>query len=465
MTTGVWRRVVEEIESFQSEIRDLPVSRTITPATIRSELEPYDLTSPVPIERLVDEVRQLLRTYSVHVVHPRYFGLFNPSVRTAGIIGDALAALYNPQLAAWSHAPAAQELERLVLTRLTETLGMDPAGTASHFTTGGSEANLTAVLAALARRYPEAGPAGLAGLPATPAVYLSEACHDSFVKIARSTGLGTDALRPVATTERFEMDVEALKQNIEADRRLGNDPLMIVGTAGTTATGSIDPLAELAETAREVGAWFHVDAAWGGSAALSPRLRHALDGIEKADSVTWDAHKWLSVPMGAGMFFCRHPEAVRRAFSIETSYMPPDTRDAEDPYRTTAQWSRRAIGLKVFFSLAELGLPGYARLIDHQAEMGDRLRARLTGAGWTVVNHTPLPVVCFTHPELGGDALTPADVAMRVNERGRAWISHVAATPRRRAMLRACITSYRTDDADLECLVAELDSVRRERST
>ncbi|MFW6084011.1 MAG: pyridoxal phosphate-dependent decarboxylase family protein [Gemmatimonadota bacterium] len=465
MIDDVWRRVVEEIRSFPAEIRDLPVSRVAAPSELRTRLARYDLESPVPIEELVDGVCRLMRTYAVHVVHPRYFGLFNPSVRGAGIIGDTLAALYNPQLAAWSHAPAAQELERLVLARFADALGFDPATTASNFTTGGAEANLSAVLAAVARRYPDAGRSGLAGVRARPAIYLSDAAHHSFVKIARMTGVGTDALRPVRTTERFAVDIDDLRRRIASDLELGYEPLLVVGTAGTTATGAIDPLPELAAAAREFGAWFHVDAAWGGSAVLSHRLRPALDGIDRADSVTWDAHKWLSVPMGAGMFFCRHPDAVGRAFSTETAYMPAETRDADDPYRTTAQWSRRAIGLKVFLSVAELGLPGYGELIERQAEMGDRLRARLTDAGWDIVNDTPLPLVCFTHPRIRRAALTAEDLAARVNRRGRAWISHVVPAGDRPAVLRACVTSYRTDEADLDCLVSELEAARRDEAS
>jgi glutamate/tyrosine decarboxylase-like PLP-dependent enzyme len=346
-----------------------------------------------------------------------------------------------------------------VLDRFTAALGMDPDGTISHFTTGGAEANLTAVLAALARAYPGADRRGLAGVGARPTIYLTEESHHSFVKIARMCGLGTDVLRPVRTTSGFSMDVADLADRIASDRGAGAQPLMIVATAGTTGTGAVDALDAVADVARDAGTWFHVDAAWGGSAVLAPRLRRVLTGIARADSVTWDAHKWLSVPMGAGMFFCRHGDAVRRAFSITTSYMPGQTEDVEDPYRTTVQWSRRAIGLKVFLSLAELGLPGYGELIDRQARMGDLLRARLEASGWVVVNDTPLPVICFTRPEVQRGDVTTDDILATLNERGRVWISQVtpAGAP---PVLRACITSYRTDESDIACLVEELEIAR-----
>src|SRR5262249_33119400 len=208
------------------------------------------------------------------------------------------------------------------------------------------------------------------------------------------------------------------------------------------------------------GAWFHVDAAWGGAAVLTPRLRSALDGIERADSITWDAHKWLSVPMGAGMFFCRHPEAVGRAFAVSTtSYMPPSQEAAVDPYSTTMQWSRRAIGLKVFMTLAESGADGIASRIDRQARMGDRLRVRLRESGWTVVNETVLPLVCFTHDDIRSGRVTTTAVLDTIYARGNVWISDVVLG-RRERVLRACITNFKTDDDDLESLVGELEHAR-----
>jgi glutamate/tyrosine decarboxylase-like PLP-dependent enzyme len=236
-----------------------------------------------------------------------------------------------------------------------------------------------------------------------------------------------------------------------------------VGTAGTTGGGVVDPLPVLADIAAGCGAWVHVDAAWGGAAALVPRLRAALDGIERADSVTWDAHKWLSVPMGAGMFFCRHPAAVRAAFDVSTSYMPSTTGvETTDPYMTTVQWSRRAIGLKVFMSLAERGRDGFAEQIDRQARMGDVLRAKLTDAGWTIVNDTPLPLICFTHDDLRSNQTSTADILETIYSRGNVWISDVVLG-RKERVLRACITSFRTEEADLEYLINELEFARTVR--
>src|SRR5262245_40538176 len=460
----VWEQVGREIEDFLSAIRTLPVSSPVSSDVVRHAVESRaDFLEPVPLPDLTRQVIGLLRQYAVHVTHPRYFGLFNPSVSEAAIVADTLVALYNPQLAAWSHSPAANEIERATLKYFTRALGFgDDAG--ANFTTGGLEANLSAVVVALMHRFDAYERGGAAGLDAKPVIYVSSESHHSFVKICRIAGLGLEALREVPTTASFAMDASALRDAIDADVRMGRRPFLIVGTAGTTGGGIVDPLHELADIAAASNTWLHVDAAWGGAAVLVDRLRPALRGIERADSVTWDAHKWLSVPMGAGMFFCRHREAMRRAFDVTTSYMPSRADDeVEDQYRTTLQWSRRAIGLKLFMALAERGHSGFAEQIDHQAQMGDALRAKCTQAGWIVVNDTVLPLVCVTHDDIRSGRCAAADLVRAIQARGRVWVSDVVLG-RREPAVRACITSFRTEHDDLDVLVDELERARTSRS-
>jgi glutamate/tyrosine decarboxylase-like PLP-dependent enzyme len=246
------------------------------------------------------------------------------------------------------------------------------------------------------------------------------------------------------------MDLGELARRVSEDRRDGFAPLMVVGTAGTTAAGAIDPLADLARFCRSEDLWLHVDAAWGGAAILSPRLGPHLGGIDQADSITCDAHKWFSVPMAAGMFFCRHPHAVREAFRAQTRYMPPETAGATvDPYTTSIQWSRRFIGLKLFLALAHQGEAAYVERIERQARLGDLLRECLAAAGWQVVNSTPLPLVCFTREGLDVDRFL-ADL----HSQQIAWMSktRVGDAP----LVRACVTSIRTTEADVEWVVREM---------
>jgi glutamate/tyrosine decarboxylase-like PLP-dependent enzyme len=457
MTGDLLSALRKELADLPARLAAGPVSRPVDPAAVRAEVaEAFDLTRPLPAEEALERAARLLAAHGVQVTHPRYFGLYNPSVREVAVAADALVAAYNPQLAAWTHAPAAIEMERHALSALAATLGL-PADAAATFTTGGAEANLQGVLCALAARAPRWARSGAAALPGPAALYASGESHHSLVKIVRACGLGEDALRLVAVDAELRLDPADLARRIAADRADGRWPLAVVATAGTTGAGAIDPLAEVADVAAREGLWLHVDAAYGGTAALSPRLRTALEGIERADSVTWDAHKWLSVPLGAGMFFCRDRAAVARAFGVATSYMPAAGDPLQDPFTSSVQWSRRASGVKVLLALAELGLGGWASVVERMADVGEVLRRRLRAAGWGLANATPLPVVCAT---LGGPPERVGALVAEVQRRGRAWVSEVVLAGRVRAV-RACVTSFRTTEADVDVLVEELERARR----
>jgi glutamate/tyrosine decarboxylase-like PLP-dependent enzyme len=447
------------IANIEADVENGPIVPMVTPQEIRRHLARFDFTTPMSLDGVVADVQHMLGKWQVHVTHPRYFGLFNPSVTRASIVADTITAAYNPQLATWRTSPAANEIERHTLAWLAGKFGL-PAHAIATFTSGGAEANLSAVVVALTRAFPHYGEHGLSHVDASPAIYLTAEAHHSFNKIAHMTGIGRRALRTVATDRDLKMDVADLARQVAQDRKGGLAPLMVVGTAGTTAAGVIDPLPDIARFCRDQGLWFHTDAAWGGAAILSPRLRGHLAGIETADSITCDAHKWFSVPMGAGMFFCRHPQEVTAAFHVDTSYMPAKTHGATfDPYTTSVQWSRRFIGLKLFLSLAERGESGYMRMIEHQAHLGNELRRLLVADGWQIVNATPLPVVLFTWEGLDAGKFV-ADLL----ERQIAWISEVRLAGRA-PVLRACISSFKTTRADIECVVQEIGQLRgRHRS-
>jgi len=438
------------VKQLEAEIARGPIVPTVTPQEIRDHLAfHYDFRKPGSLNDIGADVERMLRTWQVQVTHPRYFGLFNPSVTVASIVGDTLAAMYNPQLATWRTSPAPNEIERHTLSWLAGKFGF-PEGSAANFTSGGAEANLSAVVVALNRAFPEYGEAGLRCLSRPPTLYLTGDAHHSFNKIAQMVGLGRMAVRIVAVNKDLRMDLDDLDQRIAADRKAGFAPFLVIGTAGTTAAGAIDPLPELTRFCSSEGLWFHVDAAWGGAAILSPALKVHLAGIDAADSITCDAHKWFSVPMGAGMFFCRHPNAVAEAFNAETRFMPAPIVGPTDPFKTTTQWSRRFIGLKLFLALAEHGESGYIEMIEHQARMGDVLRQALVSSGWRVINQTPLPLVCFTR-----DGLVPSQLVQTLQECQIAWMSDVrlGAIP----VVRACITSFRTTETDVYWVVSEMN--------
>jgi glutamate/tyrosine decarboxylase-like PLP-dependent enzyme len=449
--------VIDEIgrdfEQLQVEIEKGPILPNVTAEEIRAYLGArYDFRHALPLEGVIADVEKMLRTWQVQVTHPRYFGLFNPSVTFASVVADTLVAMYNPQLANWRTSPAANEMERHTLDWLRAKFRL-PEESIATFTSGGSEANLSAVTVALTRAFPDYGEHGLRCLNGPPTIYLTEETHHSFSKIAHLAGLGRNALRLIATDSDLKMDLAELAKRIDDDRSNGFLPFLVVGTGGTTAAGVIDPLPELGRLCRDRNLWFHVDAAWGGSAVLSPKLAGYLAGIELADSITCDAHKWMSVSMGCGMFFCRHPETMAEAFRATVSYMPgKKSGPVFDPFTTSIQWSRRFIGLKLFLSLAENGEAGYAEIIERQACMAHMLREALKASGWRIVNSTPFPLVCFTR-----DGLDISKFLAALHQRQIAWMSeaNLAGTP----VVRACITSFRTTESDIHWVVNEMNGL------
>ncbi|HEY3948706.1 pyridoxal phosphate-dependent decarboxylase family protein [Phenylobacterium sp.] len=437
-------------------VADRPVTPRLDGPEIRARLAAFDFEEPRPTLEVAHAITQLLDEGLVQSAHARCFGLFNPTPAFPGIVADMLSAAWNPQLAVWSHAPAAVEAELHVLTAVAQRLGLAVEPGSSHFTSGGSEANGAALTVALTRRFPTFGAAGAASLGAQPRVYASSESHLAWLKLLHQAGIGRQALRLVDVGADGRMDPTRLHAAIAADLDAGDIPALVVATAGTTNAGAIDPLGPIAELAEAVGAHFHVDAAWAGAAGFSPALAPALAGIECADSVTVDAHKWFSAPMGAGMFFCRRKAWLTDAYHVATDYMPKGA-PADDFYTQSQQWSRRFIGLRLFMILAALGREGVAAQINHQAAMGDLLKRRLGESGWRVINDTPLPVACFV--DVGG--AEPEAVMRRVVDTGQAWISTTRTTGH--ACLRACITSFLTTEDDLEALVTALDQARKAR--
>lgn len=463
----LWRRLVEAIETYMNGVEEARVAPELDPGKVREALALFDFERPVaPLEALDAAVEGLWQG-QVHTPHPRYFGLFNPAPTTMGIAADALVAAFNPQLAAWSHNPWANEVERHLVRAFGARFGYDPDRVEGVFASGGAEANHTALSVALLRAFPEVGRRGLLALRSQPVLYVSSEAHHSFLKAARLSGLGTEAVREVRVDSRLRMIPEDLADRIREDREAGLAPFLVVATLGSTSAGTIDPVADLAQVAHEEGGlWLHADAAWGGAAALAPELRPAVEGIARAGSITFDAHKWLSVPMGAGMFLTRHLGVLERTFRTAAGYMPREGAGLEvaDPYSHSMQWSRRFIGLKVFLSLAVAGWEGYAEAIRHQTAMGDLLRRRLREEGWEIVNDTPLPVVCFVDSSpTGRSAAFLEGIVADVVASGEAWISNVSLGEAGPA-IRACITNYRTGPVDVEALVASLGRARTRRA-
>jgi len=451
---NTWETLEGIVNSYTKELSDFTIASAASAEVIRTSLKKYDFSKPQNLTTLMDEVHALFSKWSLHSSQPGYLGLFVPATTEASIVADALVALYNPQLAVWSHAPIANEIEQHVLRYLTEKIGYTDKGTFSNFTTGGSEANHTALLVALAKLNPAYVEGGVTAFEKRPTVYISSAGHNSFDKVVKNIGIGLHSLRKIGINETLEMDLGLLEDQIKQDIAQGLRPAILIGTAGTTASGAIDPLPELASLAKKYDMWFHVDAAWAGAAVLSSTLRPYLKGIESSDSVTMDAHKWFSVSMGAGMFFTRHTEAVQTAFNIPAVYMPSHLQT--EPYTTTLQWSRRCIGLKLFMTLAEKGEKALAEQIEYQCQLTDYLKARLTSHGWRIINDSKVGVLNFTLTSSLDGQISIDAIQKQLEVEGEFWLSIVPLLNHGK-VLRACVTSMHTKEAHIDKLVERLN--------
>ncbi|MDR3464323.1 MAG: pyridoxal-dependent decarboxylase [Xanthobacteraceae bacterium] len=441
------------LEAATQRVARGPVTPDFDRQDFQAELAAFDFARPVPWADLLGWTVARLEHGVVHMTHPRYLGLFNPAPSFPAQSADRIAAAFNPQLASATTSPAAVAIEAHVIRAVARRAGLPPDA-AGHFTSGGSEANHTALVCALTRAEPGFATSGSRAFAGPPVFYISGDSHLAWIKIAHLAGIGRAAARLVATDGHGRMDPEALAAMLAADRGEGRVPFMVVATAGTTNAGMIDPLGACHDIARAAGLWWHVDAAWGGAAIASERLRGLLAGIERADSITIDAHKWLAATMGCGMFLTAHPALLAEAFNVRTSYMPSHAPSA-DPYLTSVQWSRRFLGLRLFLALAAAGWAGYAAHVERAVALAGMLAGLMRALGWSVLNDPALAVVCLAPPP-GSPPV--GRIVARLLATGGAWVS--AAVFEGREVVRACVTHGETSAADIAEVATLLEQAR-----
>ncbi|HEV2703099.1 MAG TPA: pyridoxal-dependent decarboxylase [Steroidobacteraceae bacterium] len=438
-----------QIRLALARINQGSVMPTVDLARFRQELAALDFAAPMAAEALLSWTLAQLEQGTVHMTHPRYFGLFNPAPTAPAQWADRIAGAFNPQLASTGSSPVPVEIEAHVIRAMASRAGL-PTGSVGHFTTSGSEANYTALICALTHANPRFGDDGVRAFAGPVALYTSADCHPAWSKIAHQAGVGRHALRLVPTDGSGRLDALALEKAVQADKAKGVTPVLIAATAGTTGGGMIDPLPACARLCAAQGIWFHVDAAWGGAALCSDRLRGLLSGIELADSITIDAHKWFATTMGCGMFLVRHGAVLSEAFRVAADFMPSSA-ISTDPYLNTVQWSRRFLGLRLFLSLGMAGWQGFAAHVERGVAVIAQVRERLVGRGWTVANDSSLAVLCVEPPR-GGPAVR--DIVRRTLDSGRAWVAR--STFEGREVVRICATHGQCTLADVETLVSVL---------
>lgn len=445
--------LTDQLAEAAQRLRAGPVKPLFNAERCAAELAAFDFSQPRPLDDCLAFAIRELEGGIVHKTHPRYFGLFNPAPAFPSECADRIVGAFNPQLAAATTSPAAVAIEAHVIAAVGRRAGLGDA-VYGHFTSGGSEANFTALICALTRKEPRFAADGARAFAGAPVFYVSADCHLAWVKIAHEAGIGRKGVRLVPTDGLGQMNSGVLRRLIAEDAETGHVPVLVVATAGTTNAGMIDPLTDCAEIASANALWYHVDAAWGGGAIASDRVRPALAGIELADSLTIDAHKWLATTMGCGMFLTRHGATLPEAFQVNNSFMPSQL-PSRDPYMTTMQWSRRFLGLRLFLSLAAAGWSGFGAHIERAVDNAALLRDQMLRRGWAVANASQLAVICLEPPPGSADA---ASIAERVVRSGRAWVS--AGRFEGRSVLRACVTHGETSPEDVAALAEALEEFR-----
>ena len=439
-----------ELHDAARRIQAGPVAPTVDMTAFRAELDAFDFDRPRPLEELLRWTIERMEHGIVQIANPRYFGLFNPGPSFPAQCADRVAGVFNPQLASSASSPVPVELERHVVRAIARRAAFPDQAT-GHFATGGSESNYTALLCALTGAHPGFAGDGARAFAGPVRVYTSRDCHIAWLKAVHQAGVGRAALRLVDTDGRGRMDPQALLRAIALDRANGAVPVMVVATAGTTGAGMIDPLHACADIAQQERLWYHIDAAWGGAALASDRLRKLLDGIERADSITIDAHKWLATTMGCAVFITRHGHLLSEAFHASTSFMPSSVAGV-DPYLNSVQWSRRFLGLRLFLALAAAGWDGLGAHVERSVEVVERIKERLVRLGWSVANDSGLAVLDAVPPlELG----SVRDLVRRVVASGQAWVA--PTTFEGRDVVRICATNGETTIEDVNALVAVLN--------
>jgi aromatic-L-amino-acid/L-tryptophan decarboxylase len=449
--TPIETELTQQLSAAMARVARAGVVPTIDIDEFRKELAAFDFERPRPLGELIGWTIARLEHGIVQMSNPRYFGLFNPGPNFPSQCADRIASAFNPQLASSASSPVPVELEAHVIRAIGRRAGLGDEAT-GHFATGGSEANYTSLVCALTGANRAFSADGVRAFSGPVTFYTSRECHIAWLKIAHQAGVGRSALRLVTTNGRGQMDPLALQRAIDEDRRRGAVPVMIVATAGTTSGGMIDPLPQCADICEREHLWYHVDAAWGGAALASERLRPLLAGIERADSITIDAHKWLATTMGCAMYLTRRGGLLSEAFHASTSFMPSSVANV-DPYLNSVQWSRRFLGLRLFLSLATAGWSGYGAHVERAAAVIDAIKPRLVKRGWSVVNDSPLAVLDVLPPPALGEVRA---LVRRVVASGRAWVA--PATFEGRDVVRICATHGETAIADVDELVAALNA-------
>ena len=456
---AVAHRAVDDAIAYLRDIRDGPVWRNM-PYEVRRTFDAPLPRFPTPLSEVYGEIAERLMPYPMGNIHPRFWAWYMGSSNFTGALGDFLAAVQGSNLGGGNHA--ATRMDEQVVNWCKEMIGF-PASASGTLVSGGSMANTIALIVA---RNVKAGidvrEYGVAAIEKPLRFYASDQMHNCHRKAIEAMGLGNRALQRIPTDEDLRVDLDAVRVAIARDRDAGFQPACVIGNAGTVNTGAIDDLRALADLAVRENLWFHIDGCIGALLAIAPDNSHRVRGLERADSVALDPHKWLHAPFEVGCVLVRDAAAHRASFSVAQEYLeraPRGLASAEWLYEYGLQTSRGFRALKVWMALKEHGVEKFGRLIDQNIAQGQYLDSLIASEPLLEsVARATINIVCFRYRPPGLDELAlkhlNVEIMLRLQEEGIAAISDT--TVHGKHCLRVAINNHRTRRSDLDLLVQEI---------
>ena len=457
-------QVIDDAVDYLSDVRERPAWREM-PAEVREAFAAPLPRFPAPLSAVYNEVSRTVMSYPMGNIHPRFWAWYMGSSNFTGALGDFLAAIQGSNLAGGNHAAGLMDSQ--VVNWCKQMLGL-PASASGTLVSGGSMANIIGLTVA---RNTKAGidvrEHGVAAIEKPLRFYGSDQIHSCHRKAMEALGLGNRALRRIPTDAALRIDISALRAAISEDRAAGFKPACVIGNAGTVNTGAIDDLRALAKLAHEEDMWFHVDGCIGALIAIAPDNAHRVAGIEWADSVALDPHKWLHAPFEVGCALVRDAVAHRRTFAVTPEYLestPRGLASGEWLHDYGLQTSRGFRALKVWMALKEHGVEKFGRLIDQNIAQASYLAGLIEAEPLLELAMPPtINIVCFRYqPGITGEALKAlnTEIMLRLQELGIAVLSDT--TVHGEHWLRVEIANHRTRRDDLDVLVAETVRLGRE---
>ena len=457
------RAVLERVAAYYETLAARPVVVPSSSEAIRARLDEPMPKAGADFATLLDTFDQVIAQFSRHNGHPRFFGYVSSPGTPVTAVGSMLAASLNANLTCWRSAPAGTELEHVTINWLKEMLGY-PAEAGGLFTSGGSMANFAALAAARSAKAPaDVVLDGAAAAGKRMCVYVSREGHFSIRKAAGLLGLGEANVRDVQTNASLQIDLTDLERLVEQDLAAGHLPFCVVANAGTTGTGAFDPIGKLADFAKRHGLWLHVDAAYGGFAALAPSAGHFFERIAEADSVALDPHKWLYLPVGCGCVLYRDPAWARAAFGHDAEYTRRIGLERDEAF---AFWdygpelSRPFRALDLWLLIKYAGSERLAEAIEQNIACAKYFESLVAASDdFEMLAPVELSIFCFRYVPKGYDGDLNAlneRLLVEVQRGGSTYLSN--ARIGERFALRGCVLNYRTTLRDMEMV---LEDVRR----